>query len=370
MKPIILKCRPNSLFHFGKIAIGENTGLDDTSTYIHSDTLFSAIINLADKIFDSTIADSLVANFESGLVNISSGFYCLENKGKYIYFLPKPTNYNTLSTPKNHKAIKKVQFISKKIWEENILPDKWNSNDCIILQDKFVLHISELEKLVIPSLDKSPKGIAKAKASIRFYSINTFPKVKVHKRVSTESLYYQTNLQIADNIIKSSSPNASERIQVHFYCLLNTTTEFEEGDNYQRLLTILEVLADEGIGGERNVGCGHLTAVEVLDTPFEIMVNSVQQQYATLSLSSPNPTNNDLAKFTHYDIITRGGRRTREGGTLPLMRIKMIAEGAVCNDIVEGHIPSIATKGKTKPYLRNGKAFCVPVAVIPIATTP
>ncbi len=349
MNAIILQCRPNSLFHFGKIALDENTSLDDTSTYLHSDTLFSAIINTASKISNKSAVDELVDAFKEDKIKISSGFYCLEIAQKYIYFLPKPYSYNTLANAENQKAIRKIKFISKRVWEEGILPKDWDIQ-CITIQNKFLLHKEEL------GLNISKAEMQK----LNIYRINSLPKVKVHKRITTDALYYQTSLQLANNIIEQKN-GQKVPVNVHFYFLADADAN---ASYFTLFFDALRLLADGGIGGERMVGCGHFLGVDMdtleLKTETETETETEPKPtpasyYATLSLSNPKTT--ELPNYLCYDIVTRGGRPTIKDGVLK--RVKMIAEGAITKEKVSGQIPSISVT--QNPFLRNGKSFCIPI---------
>lgn len=330
MQAVILKCPPNAQFHFGKIAPDENTSLNDTSTYIHSDTLFSSIINVAAKILEAEELNMLIDWFkaENGVrVRISSGFYCLEAGGQYTYFLPKPVTWVAENTKKSKelKKIKKVAFISKKVWEEGIKPDQWKET-CHFIQGKFIIHKSELEVKDIGGLS--------------IYHTDSLPKVNVHKPNRDNSIYYQTNIQLEDNGVA----------RVHFYFLLEQDLAEDE---YKLLKRVLDWMPEEGIGGERTVGCGHLEGIEYHDFAMDFLAT----RYCGVSLV--NPTEADLLNAEAYEIITRGGRPI--GADIRLKRVKMMAEGAIFNEKVEGFVPDITPLKAKGTFLRYGKAFCLPV---------
>jgi len=331
MQAVILKCPPYAQYHFGRIAPDQNTSLDDTSTFIHSDTLFSAIINMAAKMLDKSELDVLIDDFDTGKIKMSSGFYLLQIEGKNIFFLPKPAwciadTTGESKTDSHHlKSIKKVAFISKTVWEMGIPVAEWGK-ECRFIQDKFVVHHSELNEE------------EKAWEKIKIYHKDSLPKVNVHKPNRDNSIYYQTNIQIGGNT------NA----RVHFYFLL------ENNSTNDTLKNVLNMLKYEGIGGERTVGCGHLEDIDY--QPFELNVNSTHQ--CNVSLFNPND-DKELEAAKHYDIITRGGRPI--SSNLRLKRIKMMSEGAIFDQKVSGTLSDITPKGTTFPYLRYGKAFCLPV---------
>ena len=348
MEAVILKCRPNAQFHFGKIALDVNTSLSDTANVLHSDTLFSALIVTLNTIFPEH-TKRFIDFFKGGeKLKISSGFYCVEHDGGYTYFLPKPIHYNLQHIEKDEKdekvkciektdrkMLKKVQFISKDVWEQGLLPKEWPEK-CLILQKRFV--ITKDEALAIALGDKWQ--------DFELYSEHTLPKVSVHKLTKEDNLYNQTNIQIADNrkLDLESTP------AIHLYFLLDQ--ELEEGD-YSIFQTILSVLEDTGIGGERNVGCGRIEKVDYRD--FQYDVQDVSDMQCMLSLV--NPTAQDLPNLKWYNVITRGGRKTANHGVLK--RVKMLLEGGIAITSLDGQIPAIHDNGL---FLRCGKSLSLPVS--------
>lgn len=353
MQTILLKCKPNAQFHFGRITLGEDaTNLDDTSDYLHSDTLFSAIINTA-AMLDNEKANELVENFENGNLTISSAFYCLEIGEKWIYFLPKPVTCSILELPKSeqefHKKYKKVAFISQAVWQKGIEPKDWNS-ECIFIQDRFLIHQDELQEYKTEEIEK-----------LQIFSKISLPKVKVSTQNPNNRLYNQTNISIADN--KPLKIDKKEILpNVHFYFLVKEKNNNYETKHYKKLKLILEILADTGIGGERSVGCGKLEGIEIKENSFAIEeVN--QNGFGTLSLTIPK--DKEFETIEYYDLITRGGRAT--GNKISdtqierLKRIKMLKEGAVLKTEIIGKTESIKPKKNENPFLRNGLCFSLPL---------
>jgi CRISPR/Cas system CSM-associated protein Csm4 (group 5 of RAMP superfamily) len=73
----ILRCKPHAQFHFGKVALDEDTSLDDTSLIMHSDTFFSGLVNVHQRVFGTEATDAFVGEFrEKENITISSAFYC------------------------------------------------------------------------------------------------------------------------------------------------------------------------------------------------------------------------------------------------------------------------------------------------------
>ena len=363
MQNIILKCKPNAQFHFGRITLGEDaTNLDDTSDYLHSDTLFSALINTAAMLYDEGKVNEFVKSFENGDLIISSAFYCLEIGSKWIYFLPKPVTCNILELPESehkfHKKYKKVAFISQTVWQKGIEPKDWNT-ECIFIQDRFLIHKDELQQYRTEEVER-----------LRIFSKISLPKVKVHTQDPNNRLYNQTNISIADNKpLKMDKESVIPK--VHLYFLMKAKDE--SSTYYKRLKLILEILADTGIGGERSVGCGKLEGVEVKENDFTIEEEENKNGFAAISLVIPNKEKEEFTQVRYYDLITRGGRVT--GIMLPkkdkkgndteelerLCRIKMLKEGAILESEIIGTVGEISPKTNKNSFLRNGLCFSLPL---------
>jgi CRISPR-associated protein Csm4 len=336
MEALILKCKPYSQFHFGQVAVDADTSLNDTSDFIHSDTLFSALVNIAVKIFPddvNTVLSLLGYGADEPTLRFSSCFYCIEAAGQFLYFMPKPMN-SQLTIEKEHKRLKKVQFISKGVWESKIAPDAWlTGNGCKIIQKAFVVTDAEYQQFNLTNESK-------------LFNKEALPKVFIHKEDKADSFYYQTNIQIGS--LKEAS--------VHFYCLMEGWEKLSDA-NKSIMDIILKMLPSEGIGGERTIGCGIFSGLEKKDFTLTSSSNS----FITVSLTNPNDKK-EFAAFQHYDIIRRGGRRlgVADDKTPRLLkRLNMITEGSVVNSRINGCIQDISPESDAT-YLRSGICFSLP----------
>lgn len=342
MQAAILKCFPCAQFHFGKLGLDENMSLDDTSKYIHSDTLYSAIINEHNKLYgnDNGETDLFVKAFEANKINISSAFYALTIQGKpTVYFFPSPVTASFLPQKKEvieqAKKIKKISFVSTGILAKGITPDEWMEPDkCFIIQNEFVCLKEELNALN-----------EKQKQELCIYSFNHEPKVRVHTAVKGDTLYNQANIQIADNDIKKPA------VDVNFFFL------YYVEDEYKKVFeNLIHSILDSGIGGQRSVGSGHFDSVS-----FEKLSNGFAENSGFfMNLSLIIPESNDLDNFKYYDLITRGGRLIGKGD-LRLKRNRMIKEGAILVNNEVGRTEDIRPDGYKMPFIRNGKAFLIPL---------
>jgi len=106
MQACLLKTNKGARFHFG-----EASGVARaTSHFLHSDTLFSAIIN-AWAVKNRETVDEFIAICKRGEFKISSGFYCVETDGKTVFFLPKPVSLNLLPFD-NPSKLERITMIS------------------------------------------------------------------------------------------------------------------------------------------------------------------------------------------------------------------------------------------------------------------
>ena len=185
MKTISLHCKPNTRFHFGKVGIDPDASLNDTSHYLHSDTLYSAIINIAVLLYGdkSTEFTHILNAFKNGEIKMSSVFYCIDNINSRIYFLPKPCHWQR-SVKSNFKEYNKIKFISKGIWEQGIHPNRWDT-ETVVIQGKFRALKSEFTASELLQLQQ-----------FKFYEVDTQPKVFVSKPTQEDSLYFLNSAAI------------------------------------------------------------------------------------------------------------------------------------------------------------------------------
>lgn len=345
--------------------LGKNS-LNTLSTIIHSDTLFSAlVINYILLYGEAESGENgevlslahFIALFEEGKVKISSAFHCIEKKetqevngeqvevSQYLYFLPKPDAYNLKEEDENHKATKKVAFLSKDVWGENPYTSSY---------DNLVggTHAISLEEKKSFGLDQLKRG--KILADVKLTGETFMPKVVVHKRTQEDSYYSVSNVQLTPIPLKEKQFRP-----VHFYFLLekNGLTSLQE----KRLKACIYLLEDEGIGGERSVGCGRIERV-VCENWVEVEAAEKDFPFnaqCTLSLTIPKD-DADFHRYKYYKLVKRGGSAIGKGTSNEYARkqVRMVKEGAIVSEGVEGHIEDISPK-KGKMICRYGKALTI-----------
>lgn len=358
MKAIILKCPHNSRFHFGISAPDVDSALSNSSVCFHSDTLFSALVVLCNRMFPERV-DELIQFFDNQSAQISSGSYCLdiqqENEpNQQIFFLPKPSHFDAASLElADRKAVKGIEYISKTIWEKGIPPDEWlTTNECCLIDRKFLVHEDELSSDVCDLIEG-------------FFKLKTEPKIADHARKKTNNIFFQTDLFLKTTYLEEENII----IQPNFYFLLKfATTDLTtleeplrtETEGTQNLINFLiKSIEEEGLGGSISTGCGRIEQIVVTDWSlnFQDFAASEKQWVSASLVGLKKGTEKEtFPSILAGNMMVRGGRFI--AAKERLKRIKMLKAGAL---IKTKKIGGIANLHDTKPYLRYGIAFPIEI---------
>ncbi|WP_010416775.1 type III-A CRISPR-associated RAMP protein Csm4 [Anaerophaga thermohalophila] len=327
MKRVELISMPGKQYHFGEILPEEEEQhLNAITPFPSSDLLFSALINIWRKVFGD--ASVLVKNFQEDDIRISSAFFFIRKNEKAIRFLPKPVTAN-LYQIEEHKKLKKIDFVSEGIINNGVLPEEWLKPDrCSLLDGKLVCLKDELSET---GLD-----------SITVYKEVTIPKVKVHTPEKDSCIYSQTNIMFP--VFERND------IETGYYFYLD---EHLPTENQEKFLTVLNLLADEGLGGDRSTGCGQFKEVRLTKASIP---RGPSENYLSLSLTNPSTEERDA--FAFYRIVTRGGRRVN--GNKQLKLVNMIGEGSIVTRPVSGRIVDISPDNDGS-YRRYGRTLLYPL---------
>lgn len=335
MKKIIhLPCRSGARFHLGKVARDRSIDLVDTSIWIHSDTLFAAIISQVARFAPDKI-ESVINSFKNEESIISSAYYYITPQNREtIYFLPAPIGVSN-KCKDNYKVIRKIKFISRDIYNNGIKPQEWTSDKYPSIGSSFIISKVELDK-IIPS-DK-----------LTIFRKVTNPKVQVRSDKDDGRLYNQTDIQL------ESDPDICRNNTIGFYFIFeckNTTVS-------EIITTAVELLADTGIGGKRSCGSGQFDTPYTKDYKNDFIKDNGSDRWMSLSLFHPKD-NSEFNSAEYYRVIKRGGMPL--GKDINLKLTNMIEEGAI--------FKSSESKGKLidisldedNSRLRNGSSIFIPV---------
>ena len=317
--------------HLGRATGAAQTGslgLEKTETYIPADTLFSAICQTWATFYDTADLSEFLNQYtaENGSLpfTLTSAFPFAHD----IYLFPKPLIFKSTS-----KKSKRVQFISQTLFE-NItngnMPDFDEDN---LLNSENVWVSSEEKEQLQRTMDEK----------FNVWQTTTRPRVTIGaQNAGSEIWHVQT-------------------VQFNKCCGLWFAAKFDSDETKQKVDTLLRVLGDNGIGGERNAGYGLFEwTTDSIDLP-EVEDST---QFVTLSPTCPKSADQlehllkgDIA----YNLNPLTGWVTSAGAASQRKQINMFAEGSVLNssDKPVGRLVDLTPENYPHPVYRYGYAWQV-----------
>jgi len=333
----------------------------ETLRQIHSDTIYSAIIQMLGTLSKEEFIRS-IGQFDENSGNIpftiSSLFPFANSKSlsdtdKIVYFLPRPKKqFNNVAIETNFsddkKKIKKIEWLDVLYFTDQIKNIDGASPEEKDIYDTIYLSKSEL----------------KFSSSQKIESKIIYTDSSAHASIPREQGKIETTPYIFERLHFSEGCG--------FYFLLKC-------DDYvlEIIKPALDLLKDEGIGSDRNLGNGQFEYT-VIDNIIETLqfenLFRVESDYKTnLSLFIPEnkeelvqmlPTSD---KKIGYELVKRGGWVT----TVPYLSLHknavfMFSEGSVFKmDKTEcGKTINVKPNFEVNhPIWRVGKSFFVPIVV-------
>ena len=320
--------------HLGRATGAAQTGslgLEKTETYIPADTLFSAICQTWATFYDTASLTDFLNQYtaENGSLpfTLTSAFPFAHD----IYLFPKPLIFKSTS-----KKSKRVQFVSRSLFE-NIITGNLPTFD-----EKDEKNVITGEKVWVNSEEK--KQLKKAMdEKLNVWETTTRPRVSIDRQTEESSIWHV------------------ETVQFNTDCGLWFAINYDSDETKQKIETILRVLGDNGIGGERNAGYGLFDFDEVA---LDIPTAEDSTQFVTLSPICPKSSEQlehllkgDIA----YNLNPLTGWVTSAGAASKRKQINMFAEGSVLNAYDEpvGRLVDLTPKGYPHPVYRYGYAWQV-----------
>ncbi|UII25697.1 type III-A CRISPR-associated RAMP protein Csm4 [Fulvivirga maritima] len=303
-----------------------NDGLDITDYMIHSDTLFSSLVNVHAQVYGKEDTDEWVKDFETDQLSISSAFIGLEQEGKVIYFFPKPTMLMEHELiPEHRKASAAMQWVSEGLLQK-ILDHYDSDSRCSFLQIKDCVKSKDGKFWCLPEESGSLPNIVTKQVK---------PGLEIDRQTGGAvegMLYNQTDWML---------PSKTKE----WYPFLFVLAKGEQ----QKLAACLRLLADTGIGGKRSTGAGQFERVEVSDWSWQQPSDKGLEYH----LSLLNPEANEMDKLRYYELKVRAGHYAgRQQELMP--HVNMVGEGAVTQQGTTGRLVSLS---QTPPIIRYGKSF-------------
>ncbi len=285
------KLKFHSSFH-----IDAATAVDGPSeTFIHSDTLFSALVSAARKFYDDETAQKFL---EPKAVLVSSAFPFYKEE----LFLPKPLHFfpKNLNEYEMIKIFKKAKFISKdtliKILAGHKVEDVFFNKDFVIDGCwRTIKNITSKNKKNDEEEDK-------------IFEEQEVPHIVMDRVTNQTQIFYKT--------------------EVYFHKNAGLYFIAEVKDSLlQKFETVLRFLGDEGLGADRTIGKGLFEVEEIQN--FSLPLSQESDYYYSLSLYSPSKEEFEIIepRKSFYDFTIRGGWITNN--TLNRKSLRMFVEGSV-----------------------------------------
>lgn len=285
---IILK--PRSPLH-----IGNREGVYNiTEQLIHSDTLFSGIINCYSMLFGKKETDSVIDSFCKGDIpfRISSAMPSWD--GVFYVYMPLSLDLREKLNTDEHKKVKKVRFIPEEALVNGIESDKYH------IAGQFLIPREKIK-------DEMPACFTDKEIA----------------RIGTDRITHATNIYYYSQCVYGKDAN------LWFYLKVC------DKEN-SKVLAAIKLLCDEGIGGERSIGlgCFDFTKLEI-----EEMILSNCNSFVNVSLYSPK-NEQELSALMDYELAERAGYiySVCDKKNVKRKKIKALLEGSTFNGMVDGRI--------------------------------
>lgn len=308
----------------------EGIGLERTDDILHSDTLFSAIICKWQLFYDDNIE-----NFINNPPFILSSAFPFKGDN---YFFPRPMIKIGNEQFKYDKKLKKIKFVSKNIFEKLINAEQIEFSEEYVFPDGLFWTDYKVDDL----LDEEKI----------IYQKRETPRIVIDRETNYSEIFYFNEIIFSEN------------------CGLFFLVKFIDEKIKDKFETILRLLGDEGIGGDKSSGKGCFK-VNVVEN-FSIKIPTVSEYFITLSLFYPaeDEIQNGLLQNSTYELITRTGWiHSISATSLRRKALRMFIEGSVFKNIkkdgIYGEIKNVFNKNDTLGLLHNvyryGISFAIPI---------
>ena len=280
-----------SLLHLGRRGVG----LEATEVSIPADTLFSAICQTWRTFYGEEDLTDFLAQYETGEPFLLTSAFPFAGD---IRFFPKPLIDLKVNADDERKKLKKVRFVSERRFRQianQIAKDESIAFDSDDLVDDGQLWIQDE--------DTCPSTVWKT---------DRRPRVTLDRQSSSSEIWHLGG------------------VKFHEGCGLWFGAKFDTYETQTRVETILRVLGDTGIGGERSAGYG---IFDLHSEPAEIESERETDRFVTLSPICPRDTD-ELSVLIQGDVgytleERSGWIGSVEGSGLRRQQVWMFGEGSV-----------------------------------------
>jgi CRISPR-associated protein Csm4 len=345
MTMMLYKLTPRGAFHFGERGIG----LEETADFLHSDTLFSALVSAWRALGETPDPDAVLPSVRPYLasqpsIHISSG---LPFAGDVVLF-PRPMIGLGLG-----RAHKRITFVSEQALDLLAQGDEPNPEYELIQGGHVWVTADErqrIQDLVLSSLPLKLQRRLRARIEEDPTALEIWwgndsqpvPHVAIDRVTAESNLYHTAHLRFAEG------------------CGLAFWATSQDAAHIQRIEDGLAFLEDEGLGGQRSSGYGQFSTQRV-----ERELPTIHNPNAWVTLSLYLPAGDEVAALDeswYRRILRRGWIYSPDGKNLRRRAVWMLAEGAVLPAAAVGRLIDTRPEiGFSHPIWRSGLAFCMPI---------
>lgn len=303
---------PSRAFHFGQRGVG----VEASTEFAPSDTIFSALCSVL-RIVDSVGAlTDLLAQFMDGTPPFlcSCGFPYVMLGDTPLRFYPAPVVWQRQSAS---EELRKVRWISESVF--NSLVTSTPAFDREYLTD---IHAVVSKQEYAALCQEYPELIRRNQGRLILWSVSDVPRVAVDRITSASAVFRAGCLTFA--------PRGG--IWVGF-------VPFDRRWIDRTLPTLLDLLGEQGLGGERSSGYGAYTYRRELDTAFSLPDLGAGDLFMTLSYYAPRMSLGESAAFSEdcaYTLdVRRGWMGSPDNGQLRRKAVRMVSFGSTLRAAAE-----------------------------------
>ncbi len=284
-----------SPLHLGRRGVG----LEETEISIPTDTLFSAICQTWRTFYGEESLTDFLAQYQTGEPFLLTSAFPFAGD---IRFFPKPLIDLDVNADDDRKKLKKVCYLSERRFRQIVNGELIASDGADLIKDKDLINHGQLW---IHDDDKCPRPV---------WETNKRPRVTLDRQSSASEIWHLKAVKFGEG------------------CGLWFDAKFETEEPQRQVETILRVLGDTGIGGERSAGYG-LFDLHIKSAESES--ESKADRFVTLSPICPrNAEQLDtlIQGDVAYTLEERSGWiGSSEGSGLRRQQVWLFAEGSVLN---------------------------------------
>ena len=306
-------------------------GLEKTACYIPADVLFSAICEMWRQFYDAKSLTVFLDGYTQAAAELPFMLTSAFPFAGDVYFFPKPLTFTHPS-----KESKSVAFVSQSCFESIISGNtpEFDKND-LVNGGEVWMSREEKERLQTSNKD-----------NIRIWETLTRPRVTIGSRSAGSEIWHVQSVTFDTD------------------CGLWFTARFDSEATQQKIETLLRVLGDSGIGGERNAGYG-MFDFKTQQVDFEMSTPAAGDAFVTLSPicpKSPNQLEHLLSRDDiAYDLHTSTGWVNRAGNAASRKAVNRFVEGSVLHASARqiGCFVNLTPDNWAHPVYRYGYAWQV-----------